>query len=285
MRVQPLLGLGVDHRADMGGRICGIADDEFARRARNHLDHAVGDVVLQEQQSQRRAALAGGAERRGHDVVGDLFGQRGGIDDHRIDAAGLRDQRHDRSILGGERAVDRSRDFRRAREDDAGDIGMRHQHAADPAVARHQMQRGRRHAGFMQQPDGFSRNQRRLFGRLRNDRVAGHQGCRDLTQKDRQRKIPRRDRDEDATAAQAEHVALARWSRHRLAFAEQLAPLRGIVAAEIHGFADFRDRIIQCLAALALQQRDETLPRAAPTDRRPFPVPPRASRPAFWPNA
>ena len=152
MRVQPLLGLGVDHRADMRGGIAGIADDEFARRARDHLDHAVGDVVLQEQQPQRRAALAGGAERRGHDVVGDLFGQRGGIDDHRIDAAGLGDQRHDRSVLGGERAVDRSRHFGRAGENDAGDIGMRHQRAADPAVARHQMQRRRRHAGFMQQP-------------------------------------------------------------------------------------------------------------------------------------
>ena len=121
----------------------------------------------------------------------------------------------------------------------------------------HQMQRRRRHAGFMQQLDGFSRNQRRLLGRLRDDRIARHQGRRDLAQEDRQRKIPRRDRDEDATAAQAEHVALAGRSRHRLAFAEQFAALRGIVAAEVDGLADFRDRIVERLAALALQQRDE----------------------------
>ena len=88
-------------------------------------------------QPQRRAALAGRAERRGHDVVGDLLGQRGGIDDHRIDAAGLRDQRHDRAVLGGERAVDRARDLGRAGEDDAGDVGMRDQRRADAAVAGH----------------------------------------------------------------------------------------------------------------------------------------------------
>jgi hypothetical protein len=43
-----------------------IADFEFARRADQHLEHAVGDIVLQAQQPQRRAALAGGAERRGN---------------------------------------------------------------------------------------------------------------------------------------------------------------------------------------------------------------------------
>ena len=141
MRIEPLLRLGIDHRADMGGGVGGIAELQFARRARDHLDHAVGDVVLQEQQPQRRAALAGRAERRGDDVVGDLFGQRGGIDDHGVDAAGLGDQRHDRAVLGGQRSVDRPRDFGRAGEDDAGDIGMRHQRGTDPAVALHQMQR------------------------------------------------------------------------------------------------------------------------------------------------
>ena len=226
MRIQPLLGLGIDHRPDMGGGIGRIADLQFARGARDHLDHAVGDVVLHEQQPQRRAALAGRTKRRGHDVVGDLFGQRGGIDDHGIDAAGFRDQRHDRAVLGGQRAVDRSRDLGRAGEDDAGDIGMRHQRRADAAVALHQMQRGSGHAGLMQQPHGLARDQRRLFGRFCDHGIAGHQRRRDLAQKDRQRKIPRRDRDEDAAAAQGEHIALAGRPRHRLAVAEQLAALR-----------------------------------------------------------
>ena len=100
------LGLGVDHRADMGRELARVADLQLARRADDHLDHAVGDVVLQTEQPQRRAALAGGAEGGGDDVVGHLFGQRGGVDDHGVDAAGLGDQRHDRAVLGGERAVD-----------------------------------------------------------------------------------------------------------------------------------------------------------------------------------
>ena len=141
MRVEPLLRLAVDHRADMGGGIARIADPQFARGAGDHLDHPVGHVLLHAEQPQRRAALAGGAERRGHDIVGDLLGQRGGVDDHGVDAAGLGDQRHDRAVLGGERAVDRARHLRRAGEDDAGDIAMRDERRADAAVARHEVQR------------------------------------------------------------------------------------------------------------------------------------------------
>jgi len=65
----------------MGGGIGGVAHLQFACGAGDDLDHAAGDVVLHEQQAQRRAALSGRAERRCHHVVGDLFGQRGGIDD------------------------------------------------------------------------------------------------------------------------------------------------------------------------------------------------------------
>ena len=257
MRLQPLLCLGIDHRPDMGGGIARVADRKFARGARDHLDHAVGDVVLHEQQPQRRAALAGGAERRRHDIVGDLLGQCGGIDDHRIDAAGFRDQRHDRAVLGGERAVDRSRDLGRAGEDDAGHVGMRHQRRADGPVARHQMQRGGGHAGLVQQADGLGRDQRRLLGGLCHHRIAGHQRRRDLAHEDRQRKIPRRYRDEHAAAAQPQAVALAGRPRHRFVRAEQLAAFGGVVAAEIDGLAHFRERVVEGLAALALQQRDE----------------------------
>ncbi len=257
MRVQPRLGLGVDHGADMGRGIGGVADLQFARGARDHLDHAVGDVLLHEQEPQRRAALARGTERRGHDVVGDLLGQRGGVRDHGIDAAGFCNQRYNRSVLGGERAVDRARDLGRAGEHHAGDIGMRRQHRADRAVAGHELQRRGRDAGLMQQPDGLGRDQRRLLGRLGDHGIAGHQRRRDLAEEDRQRKIPGRDRDEDAAAAQAKLVALAGRARHGFARAEQLASLGGIVAAEVGGFAQLRQRVVERLAALALQQRHE----------------------------
>ena len=141
MRLKPLFRFSIDHRADMSGDVAGITDRQFACGARYHLDHAIGHLVLYEQQTQRRAALAGGTKRRHHDVVGDLFGQGGRIDDHRIDAAGFRDQRHDRAVLGSQRPVDRTRDLGRTGEDDAGDFSMRGQRRTDTAVTWCQMQR------------------------------------------------------------------------------------------------------------------------------------------------
>src|SRR5258708_18106650 len=102
--------------------------------------------------------------------------------------------------------------------------------------------------------------------------------------------MPRRDRHKNAATAQSEQIALAGWSWHDLALAELVAALGRVVAAEIRGLADFRQRIVQRLAALALQQRDE-MRRAllqkvggrfqyAPTpfSRRPAPTPESLSR-------
>ena len=237
MRVQPRLGLGIDHGADMGRGIGGVADLQFAGGARDHLDDAIGDVLLHEQQPQRRAALARGAERRGHDVVGDLFGQRGGVRNHGVDAAGFCDKRYNRSVLGGECTIDRARHLGRAGEHHARDIGMCRQHRADRAVAGHELQRRGGNTGLMQQLDRLGRDQECLLGRLGHHGVAGHQRRGDLAEKDRERKIPGRDRNEDAAAAQAKLVALAGRTRHGFARAEQLAPLRSIVAAEIRRLA------------------------------------------------
>ena len=214
--VERRLGLGVDHRADLGRDLARIADVQFARRADQHGEHAVGDVVLQAEQPQRRAALAGGAERRRDDVVDDLFGQRGGIDDHGVDAAGLGDQRHDRAVLCGERAIDGAADLGRTGERDAGDARIGHEARADRAVAGNEMQRGRRHAGVVQQPDRERGDQRRLLGRLRDHGIAGGERGDHLAEEDRERKIPRADADEDAAAAIAQFVALAGRAGHRL---------------------------------------------------------------------
>ena len=136
MRFEHVLGIAVDHRADVGRRIGGIAEPKLRRRPGDHRDHLIGDVLLHEEDAARRAALAGGAERRGHDVVGDLLGQRRRVGDHGVDAAGLRDQRHDRPVLRGERAVDRLPDLGRAGEGDAGDPRIGDERRADRAVAR-----------------------------------------------------------------------------------------------------------------------------------------------------
>ncbi len=53
----------------------------------------LGDVLLHVEHAQRRAALAGALEGRGDDVAHRLLGQRGRVDDHGVEAAGLGDQR------------------------------------------------------------------------------------------------------------------------------------------------------------------------------------------------
>jgi hypothetical protein len=96
--VQRLLGLGVDHRADVGDGQGRIADDQGVHRALQAVDDVLGGVFGQEQQAQGRAALAGAAERRQDHVVDDLLALGGGVDEHAVEAAGLGDERHDRAL-------------------------------------------------------------------------------------------------------------------------------------------------------------------------------------------
>jgi len=106
MRIEPVLRLGIDHRADMGLRAGGITEAEFLRGTDDHLDHAIRYILLHAKQAQGRTALACRAEGREHHVIRHLFRQGRGIHDHRVDAARFRDQRDDRAILRGERAID-----------------------------------------------------------------------------------------------------------------------------------------------------------------------------------
>ena len=87
-----------DHRPDVDGELSRCR--RFPARAIapfSIVSDAVGDIVLQAQDAQRRAALPGRIEGRGDDVADDLFGERGGIDHHRVEAAGLGDQRQRRA--------------------------------------------------------------------------------------------------------------------------------------------------------------------------------------------
>src|ERR1700730_15793416 len=102
------------------------------------------------------------------------------------------------------------------------------------------MQRGRGHAGLVQQADRLGRDQRSLFGGFCDDRIAGHQGGRDLPGKDGKRKIPWRDCDEYAAAAQQQDIALAGRSRHGFARMEPFFAFCGVEAAEIGRLANLR---------------------------------------------
>lgn len=83
------------HRSHIGLSVVGIADEQFNHGADHHRDDAIGNILLQKQQVQRRTAPTDAKKCGSQHVVDDLNGECGGIDDHGVRAAGLRDQRHD----------------------------------------------------------------------------------------------------------------------------------------------------------------------------------------------
>ncbi len=193
MRCEIFACILVDHRADIGREMHRIAEREFVHRAEDEIEHLVGDIVLQEQHAQRRAALARAVEGRRDHILANLFGQRGGIHDHRVLPAGFRDQRRYRAIARGERAVDGVGRVGRAGERDAREARIAEQGFADArAITRQQMQHIQRHARFMQQPHGCGSDQRRLLGGLCKHGISRRERARDLPGENRQRKIPRR---------------------------------------------------------------------------------------------
>ena len=180
-----------------------------------HLDQPVGGVVGHEQQAQRRAALAGRAEGRDDHVVDHLLAQRRGVDEHGVQAAGLGDERDDRAVARGQRAVDRPGGVGAAGEGDAVAAADAPTSAcADRrAVAGQQVEQVGGQAGVVEQPHRLGGDQRRLFGGLGEHGVAGRQRRGDLAGEDGQREVPRADAGEDAAAVQGELVGLADRAR------------------------------------------------------------------------
>ena len=134
----------------------------------------------------------------------DLLGERRRVDDHRVLAAGLGDQRH-RPAVSLERASAR-RLLQQAR-----DLGRAGEHArrarADRRPAPRRPSRRARAAAAarargtpacVQQAHRLGGDQRRLLGRLGEHRVAGGERRGDLAGEDRERKIPRADADDRA---------------------------------------------------------------------------------------
>jgi hypothetical protein len=195
--------------------------------------------------AQRRATLAGAIEGRRQHVLHHLLGQRRGIDDQCVLAAGLGHQNRQPVFDQGaarERAVDRLRHRGRTGKQHAVDARVGHQRRADGfAVARQQLQGGARNAGPVQEFSGAKGDQAGLLGRLGQHHVAGRQRGGDLAEIDRQRKIPRAD---------ADHHAQRRTLR-------RAGRLGGVIAQEVDRFAHFGQRVGQGLAGLAHRQRHE----------------------------
>src|SRR5437016_5195137 len=128
---------GVDDRADVGVRLGRVADFQLGERASEELQHARRAAGVDEEDALRRAALACALEGGDHDVVDDLLGERRGVDDHSVVAAGFGDERHDRPRALRQREIDVLRGLDRAGEGDAGDAWIGDQGCAYLAVAGH----------------------------------------------------------------------------------------------------------------------------------------------------
>jgi hypothetical protein len=143
MGVDRVARLRRDDRADVDIERIGPPDAQFAQGAFQHGNGAVGDLFLQAQHAQGRTPLTRTVEGRGDDVAHHLFGQRRGIDDHRILTAGFGDE-GDRAARGRQPlcqlALDQSRNLRRAGEHHPHGFGRRHQSRTNRAITRHQLQ-------------------------------------------------------------------------------------------------------------------------------------------------
>jgi hypothetical protein len=130
----PVLRLGVDDRADIGRQAQGSPTRSSSIAPLIMAITCGGDVFLHVKAAQRRTALPGRAEAGGHDIAHRLFGQRGRIDDHRVQPAGFGDQRRAGRHIGGHGAGDDLRGLGRAGEDHARHPRVRGQRRAHRAV-------------------------------------------------------------------------------------------------------------------------------------------------------
>ena len=161
---------------------------------------------------QRRAALAGAHEGRAHHIVDHLLRQRGRIDEHGVQAAGLGDQRHDGAAACRQRAIDGQRRGRRAGHRDAGERGMRQRNLAEQASGRRdQVQRlGATPASCSSRTKRAAINGVGSAG-FATTAVAGRERRGHLPRKNRQRKIPGTDAGEHAAPVQRQLVQTRRW--------------------------------------------------------------------------
>ena len=252
------LGLGVDHRADIGGEVRRIADHQRLERAADHRQHGVGDVVLQVEHAQRAAALAGALERA--ELITSRVTCSGSAELSTISAfcppVSAISMAIGASRAASARLIARAVSVEPVKATPAM-RGSRGQRGADLAVAGRELEHVVGNAGLVAQPDRQRGDQRGLLGGLGDHRVARGERGGGHADEDRQREVPRADRREHAAAVEAQQVLLAGRAGQRLRRAEQHARLAGVVAQEIDRLAQLEHRVGQRLARLALAQDDE----------------------------
>ncbi len=196
MAFDGLLRFRADDRPNIDGEPVRPSDGKLLERAFQHGERAVGDLFLQAQHAQRGAALSGAVEGRCENIGGDLFRERGGIDDHRVLAARLGDERNRLAAWQQplrKLTLDQPGHLGRAGEHDPAYCIMPGKSRADAAITRQELQNIGGNACLMQYAHALRRDKRRLLGGLRQNRIASHERRRDLAGEDRQREIPRAD--------------------------------------------------------------------------------------------
>ena len=199
-------------------------------------------VFLHIETAQRRTALTRRLESRGDHIAHRLFGQRCRVDDHRIEPPGLGDQRSLGGKVRGHRTADDLRGLGRAGEHNAVDARVRGERRADrAALPRQKLQCAYRNPRLVQQLCPDRGNDRRLLGRLGENRIAHRQRRRDLPCENRQREVPWRNRSD---------------APKRLDLAARFSLCR-IVAQEIDRLAQLAHRVGQGLACLTRKGRKD----------------------------
>jgi len=170
-----------------------------------------------------------------------LFGESGGIDDQGVLPSGLGNQRNRLAVRIGpfrKLGLNETGNLRRTGEHHAVRPGIANQCRAHLAISGQQLNDARRHAGFTQDCDGQICDQWRLLGGFRQHGIAGRKRGRDLTGKDRERKIPRADAHHGPERA----MGVVR---------EALADLRSVIAQEVDRLPHLANGIRQRLSGLA----------------------------------
>ena len=186
--------------------------------------------------------MAGAVEGGIEHVGADLFRQRSGIDNHGVLPAGFGNQ-HGAVVAFGQRLVNQARNFGRTGENHAADTRVLRQRRAYIACAEDELQRGSRNTGFVHQGYGITGYQAGLFGGLGDDGIARGQRGDHFAGENRQREVPRADGNNGAYALRT--------------LRQGVFGFVGIVAAEIDGFAHFRDGVVQRFTGFAHGQHHE----------------------------
>src|SRR5690606_25678411 len=104
----------------------------------------------------------------------------------------LRDKRNDGAAAARKGVLDCPRRVVRSGKRDALNARVLDERFAELATSRHEMQSLARHTSLVQQLDHEEARDRRLIGRLGNDRISGSERGGDLTRENGDGKVPRR---------------------------------------------------------------------------------------------